>query len=498
MSELFDKRFLPMDEKIEIARQPTDKQTSKIVSYIPVIFFSIAALIAIAIWLFYDPSARLVQDLPGMDRIGSEVKTQTEALVTIGKNFKASGGRASAITGSWPTFRGINRDNIAGSAEKLADKWGPSGPKMIWSMPLGEGHAAASVHKGRIYVLDYDEAEEADALRCLSLDDGSEIWRRWYEVSLKRNHGMSRSIPAVTDNYAVTIGPNCHVMCVRSDSGELLWSMDLREKYGSKIPLWYSGQCPLIENDVAVIAPAGKSLVIGVDCGTGKILWETPNPAGWKMSHSSVMPMTFFGKRMYVYCAEGGMVGVSANKQDAGAILFSTPDLDARIIAPSPVQSGEDSIFAAAGYGYGSVAFKIARNSGRYEANVFAKYKPHEGFSSEVQTPVFYDGHLFGVLPKDAGVLREQFACANPDGTIVWTSGKTARFGIGPFILADDKFYILSDDGTMTMIKASATGFEELGRARLFEGVDSWGPIALVSGRMIIRDSTRMFCFDMR
>jgi outer membrane protein assembly factor BamB len=487
-----------MDEKIEIARQQTGNLISKILPYIPVIFFSIAAFTAIVIWLFYDPSSGLTQDLPGMDRTGSEAITQDAVAVTIGKNFKTSGGRASAITGSWPSFRGKNRDNIADIAQKLADKWGPSGPKMLWSVALGEGHAAASVHRGRVYVLDYDEAEEADALRCLSLDDGSEIWRRWYEVSLKRNHGMSRSIPAVTDKYAVTIGPNCHVMCVRSDTGELLWSMDLREKYGSKIPLWYSGQCPLIENDVMVIAPAGKSLVIGVDCMTGKVLWETPNPGGWKMSHSSVIPMTFFGKRMYVYCAEGGMVGISAENQDAGAILFSTPDLDARIIAPSPVQSGEDSIFAAAGYGYGSVAFKIARNDDGYEAKVFAKCKPREGFSSEVQTPVFYDGHLFGVLPKDAGVLREQFACANPDGTIMWTSGKTVRFGLGPFILADDKFYVLSDDGTMTMIKASAAGFEELGRAKLFEGVDSWGPIALVSGRMILRDSTRMFCFDMR
>ena len=45
-------------------------------------------------------------------------------------------------------------------------------------------------------------------------------------------------------------------------------------------------QCPLIDRQTAVIAPGGRALMIGVDCATGEILWETPNPDGWKMSHS--------------------------------------------------------------------------------------------------------------------------------------------------------------------------------------------------------------------
>lgn len=61
----------------------------------------------------------------------------------------------------------------------------------------------------------------------------------------------------------------------------------------------------LIDGNVAVLATGGTALMIGVDLLTGRKIWETPNPRGWKMSHSSIIPFTFDGRRMYVYSASG-------------------------------------------------------------------------------------------------------------------------------------------------------------------------------------------------
>ena len=36
-----------------------------------------------------------------------------------------------------------------------------------------EGHAGAAIHRGRVYLIDYDRDKKLDAIRCLSLDDGS-------------------------------------------------------------------------------------------------------------------------------------------------------------------------------------------------------------------------------------------------------------------------------------------------------------------------------------
>jgi outer membrane protein assembly factor BamB len=63
---------------------------------------------------------------------------------------------------------------------------------------------------------------------------------------------------------------------------------------------------------------------------------------------------------------------------------------------------------------------------------------------------------------------------------------------------ADDKFFILGDDGVLTMLKASTEGFLPLATAKVVEGRDPWGPLSIAGGRMLLRDSTEMVCIDLR
>jgi outer membrane protein assembly factor BamB len=241
-------------------------------------------------------------------------------------------------------------------------------------------------------------------------------------------------------------------------------------------------------------------LIIAVDCETGEVVWEVPNPNDWKMSHSSIMPFFIQGKKMYVYCALGGIIGVSAEKETAGEILFETNLWDRNVIAPSPIHIGDGRIFVTAGYGAGSMMLKLNFEDGSFSAESLQELKPGEGLASEQQTPIFYKGHLFSLLPKDAGPLRNQFVCSHPDdcSQILWSSGKTNRFGLGPYIVADDKFFILSDDGVLTILKASTREYVQLAQAKVLDGVDAWGPLALVKGRLFARDSRRLVCIDLR
>ena len=211
----------------------------------------------------------------------------------------------TAFCESWPQFRGPRRDGKS-SETGLLKKWPGDGPKLLWSLDVGEGHAGPAVRNGKVYIIDYDRENSADAIRCLSLDDGREIWRYSYPIKVKRNHGMSRTVPAVTDKFVVTIGPKCHVTCLDSQTGEFLWMLNLAGDFGATIPQWYAGQCPLIDDGKAIIAVGARDLLIAVDLATGKIVWRTPNPRGWKMTHSSIVPAQFAGKRMYIYSASGG------------------------------------------------------------------------------------------------------------------------------------------------------------------------------------------------
>lgn len=471
---------------------PNNKQEKNII-----IVSVLAGVAMIMFWFFYNPVSDFAESVPGMDNRPDSISGNQEN-VQIGKDFEKYADEESGLTGKWTNFRGADFDNIVKDNIPLIDKFPNDGPNILWKVELGEGHAAPAIYNGKVYILDYIEKEKADALRCFSLISGKELWQRKYKVHIKRNHGMSRTVPAVNDSCIVTIGPKGHVMCSNPETGDLLWSINLVKAYGTEIPFWYTGQCPFIDNNKVIIAPGNKALLVAVDCITGKVVWETPNPDKWQMSHSSVMPMSFKGKKMYVYAAIGGICGISAGGDDAGQILWKLKDFAPNVVAPSPVIINDEKIFMTAGYGAGSVLFKLNDVNGKFEPEILQMFKPKEGVASEQQSAIIYKDHLFAILPKDAGARRNQFVCCKPDDckNILWTSGKTNRFGLGPYIVADNKFFILNDNGTLTIAKATTDKFQFLDKKRILEGHDAWGPIAIADGKLLMRDSKTMVCID--
>ena len=470
------------------------KTTSLLVTVPVLVLCGGFAVYLLSCWFAYDPARGLARSLPGMDGSPAGSKqTVTDSLkVDLSGTFEKFDGVPSSLPGAWPRFRGPDFDNICKADVKLADSWPESGPEILWSVALGEGHAAPAVFNGCVYLFDYDETKRADALRCFSLADGKEIWRHSYTLPAKRNHGLSRTIPAVTEDCIVMIGPRCHVSCVETATGKFRWGIDLQKEYGTTEPLWFTGQCPLIDEGRAILAPGGPDvLLMAVDCKTGSVIWKTPNPNGWKMSHSSVMPLTLHGEAMYVYAAVGGMAGISKD----GKILWQIP-WSASVIAPSPVPVPGNKIFITGGYGAGSLMVQIDKTADGFTAKEVARTGPQEWLASEQQTPILHDGLLYGIMPKDGGALKQQFVCYDPAGGLVWSSGKTSRFGLGPFLLADGKFFILDDDGTLTMLAVSRDGYKQLAQHKVLDGQDAWGPIAIAGTRMLLRDSTRMVCIE--
>jgi outer membrane protein assembly factor BamB len=142
---------------------------------------------------------------------------------------------------------------------------------------------------------------------------------------------------------------------------------------------------------------------------------------------------------------------------------------------------------------------QVVFENGRFQVKVLQTLKPSEGLASEQQTPIYYQGRLFAILPKDGGVNKNQFVCCDPADVSrpVWTSGKTNRFGMGPYILADKKFLILSDEGELTMIKADTRGYFPLAKAKILDGADAWGPLALAGTKLLARDSKKMVCIEL-
>jgi len=157
-------------------------------------------------------------------------------------------------------------------------------------------------------------------------------------------------------------------------------------------------------------------------------------------------------------------------------------------------------ILFTAGYGAGSMLANVLNVNDKFALEVSQKLKPDQGVAAEQQTPIFYNNYLYAIMPKDAGALRNQFVCSDPRDVskIIWSSGKTKRFGLGPFLLADEKFFILSDDGVLTVIEGSSKKYSEIAEAKVLNGHDAWGPLAIADGKLLARDSRQMVCIDVR
>ena len=451
---------------------------------------------AVLWWHIYTPMEHLTIQAPGADN-RPEGTARSATDVVIGEFFMQYDEKSSSLTGKWPCFRGsdyTNRIQTNGEIDFSSDF------QVQWKVETGEGYAAPVIYNGRVYFLDYNEQLSSDALRCFDLETGTELWRRWYRVPMKRNHGFSRTVPVINDQCIITFGPEAHVMCCDPVTGDIRWTLDLKKQLETEAPLWYAGQCPRIEDNQLILAPAGKEfLMIGVDYETGEIRWQTPNSPGYKMSHSSVMPMVILGKKTYVYAAEGGICGVSGELSDRGKLLWNVA-WKPNVIAPSPLQLPSGDILLTAGYGAGGALLKVNYAEGRWTATLTDEYKPADGLSSEQQTPVLYEQMVITIPPNDGGGRRGKLVAYSPSNirTPIWESAADERFGYGPYMIIDNHLLALKDDGELYVYKLEQKMLTLVKKQRIMDGSDAWGPMAYADGYLMLRDAETVYCVKIK
>jgi len=476
----------------------------------------VLSLLVLGWWLQQPPTVELRLSLPGMDdpsgRKAIDAAMRASQRVEYGE-LHAAFGESNTTSGAWPQFRGPSLDGSSPQSLPLADTFPPQGPRELWRLELAPGYASPAIFEGRVYVMDHLEGE-GDLLRCFDFADGRELWRCGYRIRVPSNHGITRTTPAVTADYVVSLGPMGQLMCVDTPTGKVRWGVSLSQQYGTRdlSSCWYAGQCPLIDQGAAIVAPAGSNvLMTAISCATGEELWSAPNRHGWRMSHASITPMTVDGVKMYVYAAIGGVTAVGAEGELAGKVLWESAAWSASVLMPSPVVLEGNRLFLTSGYDGGSALLQVKRNRDGFEVEVLYNYsgkrRSRDCFSTYQQTPLYWQGHLFGIQSNNAKTHRLEFVCVDPlvdGGAIRWDSGTATTFSAprkreawGPYLLADGKFYVMGDTGLLALFEASTDACRKLGEWQLLEeGHEVWGPLVMVDGRLFVREYTRLVCFD--
>ncbi len=415
----------------------------------------------------------------------------------------------------WPQYLGPNR-NSTSPQKGILRTWPASGPEVLWTANVGPGYGGPVIKDGKVYLLDRND-ETGDIMRCFDFKTGKELWKFSYDAPASVMFPGSRSVPAVNGNYVYSCGHNGDLYCIDINTHKPVWNKNIWTDFGgTNLPIWAITQCPLIYGNMCIVASqAPEAGVVAFDKLTGKIVWKTPNlgnesyasPAVVKIDGNDHIVMVIsstnpFGHRELPQ-TKGRIVGLEPG---TGKLLWDYNEWECHISVPSAVDAGNNKVLVAGGYENGVVMIKVEKKTdGSYGVTELFK---HNDFGEHTKPPILYNGYFYAQFSTNS--KRDGLACMDMDGKVLWKTMRAPAFDKGSMILADG--LILATDGrkSLFLIEPSPSGFKPLASAevlneggmagddpmasRIGGAAQNWAPIALAGGNLLIRDQNRLMC----
>lgn len=413
----------------------------------------------------------------------------------------------------WPQFLGPER-NSTSSQKGLLRSWPEEGPEVLWSVEVGIGYGGPVVRDGKVYLLDRDD-ETGDTMRCFSLQTGEELWRFGYDAEGSVSFPGSRSVPVVDDKHVYSCGPYGDLYCIDINTHKPVWQKNVWTDFGGKeIPIWAISQCPVIYNDLLIVASqAPEAGVVAYNKQTGDVVWKTPglgnesyvSPTVLKIhGEDHVVMVTSSTNTVAKKDAEVVMGNVTGIDPRTGEILWQYSNWDCHIAVPNPVCAGDNKLLITGGYERGATMIQVhKKGDGTFDTSeIFTTLE----FGDQTKPPLFHNGYFYAMYRTNQ--KRDGLVCMDMNGNIMWKTGRNPNFDRGSMILADG--LLLATDGmkTLYLIDPDPTAFKAISKAdvlaeggantegmsRVGGSTQNWAPIALANGKLLVRDQAKMVC----
>lgn len=413
----------------------------------------------------------------------------------------------------WPQFLGPDRDSKS-PQKGLLRSWPESGPEVIWETSVGIGYGGPVVKDGKVYLLDRDD-EAGDIMRCFDLQTGEEVWKYAYNSPGEIPFPGSRSIPVVDDKHVYSCGPYGDLYCIDIRTHQPVWKKNVWTDYGGeKLPIWGISQSPVLYGNLLIVASqAPQAGVVAYDKQTGEVAWKTPNlgnetyvsPKVLKIhGEDQVVMVTSSTNTVANPGAEttpGNVVGIDPG---TGKILWKYAGWDCHISVPCPVAAGDNRLLITGGYERGATMIQVNKKAdGTFDTNeLFTTLE----FGDQTKPPLFHNGYFYAMYRTNQ--KRDGLVCMDTEGNIMWKTGRNPAFDRGSMILADG--LLMATDGmkTLYLIEPDPTAFKLIskanvlseggastkGMARVGGSTQNWAPMALADGKLLVRDQAKMVC----
>lgn len=386
----------------------------------------------------------------------------------------------------WPSFRGPDHNGV--SAEKnWLGAWPGGQPKLLWKKNVGTGYSSMAVADGRLYTL--GNSANTDTLSCLDAATGTEVWAFKYPQKLdpKYYEGGPSSTPTVADGKVYSMSKQGDVFCLDAVSGRELWRKNVKREFDLTEPEWGFAGSPLVDGDVIFLNAGSHG--VALDRQTGAKVWVSGTASS---GYSSLVPVQVGGDRALAVFAAKALVLVDPK---SGRALAQFPwETQYDVNAPDPVLVGGD-LFITSGY-------KFMEGSGtgasgalvRPAAGTIQKGWQSKELASQLSTPVYLNGHLYGISGN--GDRPGHLRCLDArTGEVKWSSPEAP---MGNLMAADGKLIWVAGNGELIVVAAKPESYQEISRAQVAGG-KVWSAPVLSNGRLYVRNSKgEVFCVDVK
>ncbi len=420
--------------------------------------------------------------------------------------------------GSWPSFRGTTASGVA-EQQNLPEGWnGKTGENVLWRTPIpGLAHSSPVVWGERVFVTSavstkpnatfrpglYGDGDASDdrsrhrwMIYAVDKKNGKILWERIAHEGepIEKRHIKSTyaSATPATDGRLVVAWFGSHGVHAYDVNGRFLWKVDIgRIDIGAyDIPTyeWGPASSPIIWNGLVIIQcdTQADSFILALNADTGETVWKTDREE-----------LPSWGTPTVALTPSGPELVTNASNFIRGYDPRTGKELwrigrSSKITAPTPIFS--DNLFVVASGRAPERPIFVVRPGMKGDLTLPAGETSSQaivwsrvGRGSYMPTPLIYKGLLY-VLANN-GVFDAYELSTGKEVYRERLANVGSGFSASP-IAADDKIYLSSEDGEMSVIAAGST-FKHLATNSMGELL--MATPALSEGVMYVRSSTSLF-----
>jgi outer membrane protein assembly factor BamB len=447
---------------------------------------------------------------------------------------------ATVLAGSpepfdWPQWQGPDR-NAVSKESGLLKEWPKGGPPLAWKIKgLGGGYSEPSIAAGRIYGT--SNRGDDEVVWALSEKDGNKLWTTPVGPAVEQFVPQGKEgpgcTPTVDGGRLYVVGMGGDVACLETADGKIVWRRSMTKDFGGHAPMWSYRESPLVDGNKVICTPGGPdAMLVALDKATGKTIWKSKVPSGGASAgasrgrgpgsgnsggrsgsgggrggfggfggggggaaYASAIAVDFDGQREYIQFTAKAVVGVAAAD---GKFLwrYDRPANGMAINCSTPIfHNGQ--VFAASAYNAGGGLVKLSKEADGVKAEEVYSTKNMQNHHGGM---ILLDGCLYGANGGNSGGY---LACLDFEtGKVLWDERDSGKNGVpkGSVALADNRFYYLTEKGTVLLIEPSPKKYIERGRFVHPDRSKSpdWTHPVIANGKLYLRDQGVLTCYDIK